>query len=276
MRFDVIVAARAVTWLQLRRPQRCGRPKAPPHLIRPRQIIFDHTEVSVMPLPNPTADAISRFPFPKAFSLRPDAVAKWIDTVAPCVTKPQSREVTDTVIKHLRDSKVPDSVIAEAISKSTYKFTVSPADQYAFAYALGIKELAQTLTRPVKPPSAPSMSARQPMTLDDVKRQAAYIDSRYEAARAAGNTADMVALANMLWQLLKAYLQMRQDKDKLDQVREEILGSARNIAPIIRRVEREGPAPGPDGRTPRRVGLHEYILEDAEDAKEGEAERDAE
>jgi hypothetical protein len=120
------------------------------------------------------------------------------------------------------------------------------------------------------------MSANEPMTLEDVKRQAAYIDSRYEAARAAGNTADMEALAKILWELLKAWLKTRRGKDELDQVREEILRSARNIAPIIRRVERQGPAPGPAGRTPRRVGLHEYVLEDAEDAKEGEAERDAE
>ena len=191
----------------------------------------------------------------------PQSVRNWVLKNVPCFTGPVPREWTTRIYTELRKYGVNTDVISVGLA-------LAIRDGYVF-YDDHIS-LYDYKPRPVSSPPPPSMSAAAPATIDDIKRQAAIIDGKYEIARLNHNTAQMESLANMLLELLRGYLKTRQDKDKMDQVREEILRNAGNIAPIIRRVERDGPAPGPGGRTPRRVGLHEYILEDAEEDAERE------
>jgi hypothetical protein len=190
------------------------------------------------------------------------SVRNWVRENVPCFTGPVPAEWTTAIYTALRKYGVSTDVIAVGLA-------LAQQDNYIFYDdRISLHDYKPRPPNSLPPPQ--SMSATAPPTIDDIKRQAAIIDGKYETARLNHNTAQMESLANMLLELLRGYLKTRQDKDKMDQVREEILRNARNIAPIIRRVERDGPAPGPGGRTPRRMGLHEYILEDAEEDAEGE------
>ena len=193
----------------------------------------------------------------------PQSVRNWVNENVPCFSGVVPPDWTQAVYSELRRSGANTDVISVGLAL---------AQQDGYVFYDDHHSLHDYTPRPVSSPEPPAMSAAAPMTLDDAKRSAAIIDGKYEAARLNHNTAQMEALAQMLLDLLRGYLRVRQDKDKMEQVREEILQNARTVAPIIRRVEREGPAPGPDGQTARRVGLHEYILEDAEEAEAEEAE----
>jgi len=192
----------------------------------------------------------------------PQSVRNWVLKNVPCFAGPVPREWTTSIYAELRKYGVKTDTISVGLA-------LAKQDGYVF-YDGYINPYDYDL-RPSSSPPPPTMSAAPPATINDIKRQAVIIDGKYEIARINHNTAQMETLANMLLELLRGYLKTRQDKDRMDQVREEILQNARNIAPIIRRVERDGPAPGPGGRTVRRVGLHEYVLEDAEESEGEEA-----
>jgi hypothetical protein len=217
-----------------------------------------------MPSFDPTADAISQNPLPPNFKYSPSAIAKWIDDVVPCVQGTQSEEVTRMVVDYLRKRLVSDANISAALSQSIYKFSYPMNIAVQFTK---YNDQPNAVSHMVNPP--PAYSERND-SLEDVKRRIKILDGQYEYARLKHNTAQMEKLLELAWALLAGYAKTRRDKDKMDQVREEILRNARNMAPIIRRAEREGLAPGPDGRTPRRVGVHEWVLEDAEGEAEGE------
>src|SRR4051812_10805285 len=76
-----------------------------------------------MPRLDPTEEAIANNPLPPSFKQVQIAITKWVDHVVPCVTKPQSEEITETVVEYLRRRGVADATIYEAMSKSVYKFT---------------------------------------------------------------------------------------------------------------------------------------------------------
>jgi hypothetical protein len=196
---------------------------------------------------------------------RPQSVRKWVLENVPCFAGPVPDEWTKRIYSELRKDGVNTDVISVGLA-------LARQDGYVFNdYHISLHDYTPRPVPLSTPP--PSMQEAAPPTIEDLKQQAAIIDSKYEFARANHNIAQMESLANILLDLLKGYLQTRRDKDKFDQVREEILLNARNIAPIIRRVEREGPSPPPGGGRLRQVSLHEYILEDAgEDAEREDAE----
>ena len=192
----------------------------------------------------------------------PQSVRNWVLKNVPCFAGPVPIEWTTSIYTELRKYGVTTDTISVGLALARQDGYVFH-DGYINAYNYALRPLSSS-------PPPPTMSAAPPQTINDIKRQAEIIDSKYEIARLNHNTAQMETLASMLLDLLRGYLKTRQDKDRMDQVREEILRNAGNIAPIIRRVERDGPAPGPGGRTVRRVGLHEYVLEDAEESAERE------
>src|SRR6266852_1183993 len=192
------------------------------------------------PLLDPTVASISRSPLPKSFVKSSVAIAKWIDQTVPCVVKPQSGEVTMTIITHLRSRGVRDIDIAASMSKSIYQFT--------FPLSFGIEPILNALPGPKPPPGVnvhptPGMNARPGVNVDDARREAELIGGAYERARLNGNTAKMEVEAQNLLDLISGYGKIIRDKNKLDEVREDILRNSRNIAPIVRRVQRDGPAP---------------------------------
>lgn len=135
------------------------------------------------------------------------------------------------------------------------------------AHTIGLPSLGVT----ANPSSGPSMRAAAPLTLDEARRMAQRYDADYERARLNHDVKGMQMAASNLDSLIRAFERMLSDKRRLEDVREEILRNSRNIAPIIRRVERQRPVRGPDGRTARQVGLDTYVLEDLE---ESESERE--
>jgi hypothetical protein len=203
-----------------------------------------------------------------------------VETIG-CLAHPwaqlQSERVTEVVVNYLRKRGIPDKTIAEALSQSQYQFRYPT--NIAFQLAV-FRPLDPQLFDPM-----PQMKARGPQSLEDVIDQARYLDGKYEYARLNGNADEMAALVEALIELIRAYLQMKADKIKMDEVREEILRNSRNIAPIIRRVERQEPAPTPSGGRvqlqPRVVGpfpgrviyIRELVLEDLGEA-EGEKDAD--
>ena len=195
---------------------------------------------------------------------RPQGVRNWVLENVPCFAGPVPDELTKRIYTELQKDGVNTDVISVGLA-------LARKDGYVFNdYHVSLTDYTP---RPMPLSPVPSMRARHPETIEDIKQTVSIIDSKYETARLNHNIAQMESLANVLLELLKGYLQTRRDKDKIDQVREEILLNARNIAPIIRRVEREPPTPPPGGGRLRQVSLHEYIIEDAEgDAEKEDAE----
>jgi hypothetical protein len=192
----------------------------------------------------------------------------------------QSERVTEVVVKYLRKRGVPDKTIAEAL----------PQSQYQFKYPMNIAAQLVVFMPPdprlfANMVSQHQMNARGPESLEDVMREVRLLDGKYEYARLNGNAAEALKLVEALIEIIKARLRMGEDKKQMDEVREEILRNSRNIAPIIRRLERQEPAPTPSGGRvqirPRVVGPFpgrvEYIRELVlEDFGEAEGEKDAE
>lgn len=87
---------------------------------------------------DPTQDAIDHRPLPAAYVHIPVAIATWIDNVAPCVADgtPQSQQVTDMIVVHLRQRGVSDADIADALSKSQYVFSYGSSVTFNLAVRL--------------------------------------------------------------------------------------------------------------------------------------------
>src|SRR5436305_13710115 len=81
---------------------------------------------------DPTENAMERYPLPESINDSPDAIARWIDSVVPCVPGPQSPAVTRAVLKYLRRDRVRGSVVAGAMAKSTYNFTFETVKRREF------------------------------------------------------------------------------------------------------------------------------------------------
>jgi hypothetical protein len=210
-----------------------------------------------------TEKAIAEHPLPSNFVHSTQAIATWIDATAPCVKSVQSQAVTDKIVAHLRRRGANDQTIAEALKRSIYEFSPG-STPLVFVKA------------PLPMSNAPTMSGA-PTRVDPVQ-QARLLDGKFEYARLNHDVEQMKVIAQMLIDLIRLRLRMRADQEKLEDVRAEILRNSPNIARVIRVVgPRAGPAPGPDGRTPRQVGPETYeLVEDALlEGAEGEAEREA-
>jgi hypothetical protein len=228
-----------------------------------------------------TAIAIRQYPLPKTYVRWAVAIAKWIDVTVPCLTSnEQSQEVTELVIGYLRREGVSDMVIAEALSRSVYKYP------YIALMTTGLQMLVELHERGTgqlghsgNAPDTPQTSMGSPSPPDPQKDilRVRTLDGDFVVAANAGNRRAMEKIAKTLLDLLDAYGRAKKGKERMDAVGEEILRNAPNIARVIRVVGPEPPVPGPDGRTPRRVGPNTYVLDERElETEAAEAESEAE
>ena len=197
---------------------------------------------------DPLSQAISTHPFPKEFARIPAVITKWIDQVVPCLagSTPQSAKTTSAVIAHLRHRGVTDADIAAAMMKSGYTFDFQFGETHGVAIQMRFQK---------KPQQPNSMSPAEPVDPVRLKFKAQELDVKFSVAERAGNTEAMKEIAKALLDLLgktgEAWHDMRKDKEKMDEVREEIMRNSPNIARNIRPFgPKEPPVPGPDGRIP--------------------------
>jgi hypothetical protein len=111
----------------------------------------------------------------------------------------------------------------------------------------------------------------------DPGKDARDLDAQFAAAANVGNGPAMKKIAQLLLDMLNAYGRAKSGKERNEAAAAEILRNARRIRPPIRVIGPERPVPGPDGRTPRRVGPNTYVLDEKElEAAEAEAEWEGE
>jgi hypothetical protein len=175
------------------------------------------------------------------------------------------------VVEHLRRTGCSSMVIAEALSKSVYKYP------YLSRTTSGLTMLVR-LHGQQSPQT--SIGVARPHDPEQDKRIARDLDASFQLAAIAHNIQAMETIAKLLLDLLYAHGKAKQAKAKSDAVAEEILRTAPHIARVIRVVGPEPPSLGPDGRPLRRVGPNTYILDEdrfeieAAGEAEGEAEGD--
>ena len=237
------------------------------------------TQMSVFDLTGEgqTAEAIAKYPLPQPYVRWAVAIAKWIDVTVPCVASgEQSEAVTDMVIAHLRRRGVSDMVISEALSKSDYKYPSTSLITSSLAMLVrmhdkGTGSLGHSGNAPDTP--YPSMGvAAQPSYPEKDIWQARDLDQKFAGASIAGSRGAMDKIARALKDVLDKYGKGAGGKERNEAAAEEILRNVPHIRPLIRVVGPEPPVPGPDGRTPRRVGPNTYVLdEDALERAEAEA-----
>lgn len=232
-------------------------------LMREKGIQMSDPQLSDPQQVRETAEAFAKYPLPTTYVRWADAIAKWIDVTVPCVTDEQSQAVTDMVVRYLRSSGVSDMVISEALSKSVYKYSYSSQATFNLRILVPLHEQQSPQT---------SMGPAPPRNPQIDEWQAQKLDRDFMKAADAGDIRAMEAIAQLLVNMLYAHGRAKQAKEKMDAVGAEILRNAPNIARVIRVVGPERPVPGPDGRTPRRVGPNTYVLDiDALKAAEAEA-----
>lgn len=200
-----------------------------------------------MPLLNSlTVQLMAQRPLPPGDRNRPEAIAKWVDAVAPCLVPgiAQSVEETDLIITYLQRRGVREQDIGQALAMSSYKFDVSLHHQQVSFY-MSLPKV------PNQPDNSMSPAHWDP---EKLKFEAARLDVLFQTAERAQNVTDMKRIAELLIALLSNADDMIQDRERLRQIRSEILMNARNIAPNIRPYgPKDPPVPGPDGRVPKFV-----------------------
>ena len=216
-----------------------------------------------MPLPDPTADAIRRNPLPKAWVRDPRAMGVWINSVVPCVKAGvvQDDSVWKSVSDHLRAAGVSDADMGKAVTLSGQKFSFNVVTLSLRVPASGPRGVQ---------PAPPSMGVAPQIDLAYLRQQSAYLDSRYIAAKAAANTHDMEAIAQMLIDLLRLAGDWKRTREaaneKAQNIQAEILRNARNVGGVVRVVGPRQMSPGPNGTTVRQVGENTYEYEIDPDA----------
>jgi hypothetical protein len=181
------------------------------------------------------------------------------------------------VVRHLRSKGVSDMIIGEALSKSVYKYPymspiTSGLHMLVRLHEQGSGTLGHSGNAPDTPQTSMGASPTQPPDPEIDNMRAQDINQKFMGAEIAGDRRAMEKFAKMLLDLLNAYGRAKVGKERMDEVGREILRNAPNIRPLIRVVGPERPVPGPDGRTPRRVGPNTYVLDEKElEAAEAEA-----
>jgi hypothetical protein len=240
-----------------------------------------------MPFLDPTEEAISKVPLPRNWIRDPRLIAVWISSVVPCVRTgvKQSISVWNVINRYLRSSGVSDSDIARAIDLSGEQF-----EKPLKAQTPDFTPLTNFLNGPGGkgiPSHLPtSYQADFPDDSDALLNQAAAINSKYLAARAAHNIHGMEIAAQMLVDMLKLVAQWKKTRSDAEaeaqKIQAAILINASAARNAIRMTgSRDGPAPGPNGARVRQTGPNTFVYEIDEDALkfdelQGESESDAE
>jgi hypothetical protein len=224
---------------------------------------------------NLTVHNISRNPLPAKAGV--DQVANWILSVVPCGTADytQTASDTDAVIGHLKH-KVGDEVIAAALHKTGYRWTLS-MNHLHVSTAMRIREVQEQTARNANSQRQTSMGSAVRIDPTYARTKAAQLETLYVAN--AHNPEYQEKLRQELEALLIALDdpspdpmpgrgQMADRREQLRRVQQEILlNSARNVGAHIRHLgplaldrlrRHERPDPrgvpyrAPNLRTPRR------------------------
>jgi hypothetical protein len=155
--------------------------------------------------------AIQRNALPHGDLHSPERVAKWIDSVAPCVQGAISEADSETILKHLKLKGASDGVLGAALAKAStkFRFSMQATMRYQGVFAETKRHPAYTNKSGLmpQPQHAGSMSKAE---FEQSKRYAfEEYERRYVLAiktnDVAGAEAILVAVLELLWGLAQAH-----------------------------------------------------------------------
>ena len=185
-----------------------------------------------------TQRLVTRTPLPRHARGLPDQIARWVESVAPCIvhTASQSPDVTVTVVSHLKRESVIEEHIATALGQTHYDWTFPVTRTFIrISTLMRMNELERTRTAPL------SMMPHGRADLTAIQLKAAEIDAEYgaNAENPELQRTLLRALLDLLNQVGDTLGKMEPEKQKIEDVQAEVLRSAPNIARIIRHVSPE-------------------------------------
>lgn len=172
--------------------------------------------------------AIQRNPLSRTDYLVPERVAKWMDSVAPCVVGAVSEADSDAILRHLKMAGVSDGVLGAALAKTTnrFKFSIPMSMQYPAVFA------------ELKRHQGPAQQTMGPISKGDAQRGLNLTfeeyDRRYVIAINSNNVSEaeaiIAAVLELLFGIAKGYGQTRQAASNIKMVEWEEFNAAVNQA----------------------------------------------
>jgi len=209
--------------------------------------------------------AVSRlnlfFEMPVTAHQDPKLLAAWVERKIPCfVGGNVPAEWTDRVIKDLRQVGAPDKMIGAALG-------LLLAKGVRFAPTLSSDLLGSLRTPPpgLSPQTSMGSRSRDRWTPAALNQKVAQLDLEFHKAQTAGDgeaaARILAAILNLLIETAGGQGEMLQEKEKLEQVRQEILRNAPNVARVVRHLgplelaRLRSPVPTPDNPNNLRFRL---------------------
>ncbi|HET9316589.1 MAG TPA: hypothetical protein VFQ51_13430 [Vicinamibacteria bacterium] len=201
---------------------------------------------------------------------------QWILKNVPCVNGPMDPKWTDTIITRLKEARIPDTDILAALDKAR-------AEGYDLPQTADERWLRALNTKPDldwnQDAGAPNLGSDDrgenrgldELTRDEMITLAQRYEAQYELGRinhdVQAQRASISGILALLWALGRVGGKMKQDRERLEQTRAEILRNAPNIARQIDPRDPRSPMETPDPREGEGEGEGEII----EGEGEGEA-----
>ncbi len=179
-----------------------------------------------------TLDMLSRRPLPKSIKGDPRAIANWISSIVPCMASGHSQSARDTSLIISALSREPIEVIDRALAMTGYAWDFSEPPIF-YARAKQMRAMAN-------PSKHATMGPAKPIDPTWAKMRAEQLNTLYLANQHNPEFQKRLAeaLLDLLMQAGNGFNKMRQDKDKLQRVQEEIMNTARELNGHVYRVSR--------------------------------------